>query len=64
MVLRFKDILNDELINKASVVFIFGDKLGFPQVKMISTKYRVVICAIIVLAAIIDFGFVKTVILG
>ena len=29
-------------------VFIFGDKLGFPQVKMISTKYRVVICAIIV----------------
>lgn len=45
-------------------VFIFGDKLGFPQVKMISTKYRVVICAIVVLAAIIDFGFVKTVILG
>lgn len=45
-------------------VFIFGDKLGFPQVKMISTKYRVAICAIIVLAAIIDFGFVKTVILG
>lgn len=46
------------------VVFIFGDKLGFPQVKMISTKYRVVICVIIVLAAIVDFGFVKTVILG
>lgn len=45
-------------------VFIFGDKLGFLQVKMISAKYRVVICAIIVLAAIIDFGFVKTVILG
>ena len=45
-------------------VLIFGDKLGFPQVKMISTKYRVAICAIIVLAAIIDFGFVKTVILG
>ena len=44
-------------------VFILGDKLGFPQVKMISTKYRVVICAIIVLAAIIDFGFVKTVVL-
>ena len=43
-------------------VFIFGDKLGFPQVKMISTKYRVVICAIIVLAAIIDFSFVKTVV--
>ena len=38
-------------------VFIFGDKLGFPQVKMIDTKYRVVICAIIVLAAIIDFCF-------
>ena len=45
-------------------VFIFGDKLGFPQVKMISTKYRVVICVMIILAAIIDFGFVKTVILG
>lgn len=45
-------------------VFIFGDKFGFPQVKMISTKYRVIICVIIVLAAIIDFGFVKTVILG
>jgi hypothetical protein len=45
-------------------VFIFGDKLGFSQVKMISAKYRIVICAIIVLAAIIDFGFVKTVILG
>ena len=45
-------------------VFIFGDKLGFPQVKMIGTKYRVVICAIIVLAAIIDFGFIKTVVLG
>ena len=45
-------------------VFIFEDKLGFPQVKMIDTKYRVVICAIIVLAAIIDFGFVKAVILG
>ena len=45
-------------------VFIFGDKLGFPQVKMIGTKYRVVICAIIVLAAIVDFGLVKTVILG
>ena len=44
-------------------VFIFGDKLGFPQVKMIDTKYCVVICAIIVLAAIIDFGFVKTVVL-
>ena len=45
-------------------VFIFGDKLGFPQVKMIGTKYRVAICAIIVLAVIIDFCFVKTVILG
>ena len=45
-------------------VFIFGDKLGFSQVKMIKTKYRVVICAIIVLAAIIDFGFIKTVVLG
>ena len=45
-------------------VFIFGDKLGFPQAKMISTKYRVVICVMIILAAIIDFGFVKTVILG
>ena len=45
-------------------VFIFGDKLGFPQVKMISTKYRVVICAMIVFAAIVDFCFVKTVILG
>ena len=45
-------------------VFIFGDKLRFPQVKMIGTKYRVVICAIIVLAAIIDFGFIKTVVLG
>lgn len=45
-------------------VFIFGDKLGFPQVKMINTKYRVVICVMIILAAIIDFGFVKTVILG
>ena len=45
-------------------VFIFGDKLGFLQVKMIDTKYRVVICAIIVLAAIIDFGFIKTVVLG
>ena len=45
-------------------VFIFGDKLGFPQVKIIDTKYCVVICAIIVLAAIIDFCFVKTVILG
>ena len=45
-------------------VFIFGDKLGFSQVKMIGTKYRVVICAIIVLAAIIDFGFIKTVVLG
>ena len=44
-------------------VFIFGDKLGFPQVKMISIKYRVVICVIIVLAAIIDFGFIKTVVL-
>ena len=38
-------------------VFNFGDKLWFPQVKMIGTKYRVVICAIIVLAAIIDFLF-------
>ena len=46
------------------MVFIFGDKLGFQQVKMISAKYRVVICAIIVLAAIVDFCFVKTVILG
>lgn len=46
------------------MVFIFGDKLGFPQVKMISTKYRIVICAIIVLAAIVDFGFFKIVILG
>ena len=45
-------------------VFILGEKLGFPQVKMIDTKYGVVICAIIVLAAIIDFCFVKTVILG
>ena len=45
-------------------VFIFGDKLGFSQVKMIKTKYRVSICAIIVLAAIVDFEFVKIVILG
>ena len=44
--------------------FIVEDKLGVPQVKMIDTKYRVVICEIIVLAAIIDFCFVKTVILG
>ena len=45
-------------------VFIFGDKLGFPQVKMISTKYRVIICVMIVFAAIGDFGCIKTVILG
>lgn len=45
-------------------LFIFGDKLGFPQVKMIGTKYRVIICVMIVFAAIIDFGFIKTVILG
>lgn len=45
-------------------VFIFGDKLGFSQVNMIKTKYRVAICAIIVLAAIVDFEFVKIVILG
>ena len=38
-------------------VFNIGDKPWFPQVKMIGTKYRVVICAIIVLAAIIDFLF-------
>lgn len=46
------------------MVFIFGDKLGFLQVKMISAKYRVVICVIIILAAIVDFCFVKTVIFG
>lgn len=45
-------------------VFIFGDKLGFSQVKMIKTKYRVAICVMIVFAAIVDFGFIKTVILG
>lgn len=38
MVLRFKDILNDELINKASVVFIFGDKPLFNNI--ISDKCR------------------------
>ena len=45
-------------------LFIFGDKLGFPQVKMISTKYRVIICVMIAFAAIVDFGFIKTVVLG
>lgn len=45
-------------------VFIFGDKLGFSQVKMIGTKYRVIICVMIIFAAIVDFYFVKTVILG
>lgn len=44
-------------------LFIFGDKLGFLQVKMINTKYRVIICVMIVFATIVDFCFVKTVIL-
>ena len=45
-------------------LFIFGDKLGFPQVLMIGTKYRVIICVMIAFAAIVDFGFIKTVVLG
>lgn len=38
MILRFKDILNEELLNNASVVFIFGDKPLFNN--LISDKCR------------------------
>lgn len=33
---------------------LFGEKVGFPQTKFLSTKYRAIICVIIVLAVICD----------